>query len=126
MAPLSIAKVLLNQERLAILLAFGDKRTELSPSEVAEIAGAKVGNVAYHFKMLRQAGIIRFTRSRKVRGADEHFYVLEPGTPTAAHAAALGALMSRVAGALASVQPDAPAPVSEGPPAVPSPLARTG
>lgn len=45
-----------------------------SPSEVAKEIGEPLGNVSYHFKILRQCDAVELVRTRPVRGALKHFY----------------------------------------------------
>ena len=47
---------------------------ELSPSMLATKTGQPLGNVAYHIRVLLDAGVIEKTQERPVRGAVEHFY----------------------------------------------------
>lgn len=49
---------------------------ELSPRQFAEGDGAPLGNVAYHVRALREAGLIEQVRTMQRRGAVEHFYAL--------------------------------------------------
>jgi DNA-binding transcriptional ArsR family regulator len=65
-----------HETRLRILVLLRDGST-LSPREATErLSGDKLGKVAYHFRMLRDAGLITETRIAPVRGALQHFYVL--------------------------------------------------
>jgi DNA-binding transcriptional ArsR family regulator len=63
--------------RLHIALALRDG--ESSPRTVAEqLDGQSLSAVSHHFRALSRADVIRETRTRQVRGAVEHFYVLTP------------------------------------------------
>jgi DNA-binding transcriptional ArsR family regulator len=69
--------------RLRILALMGRSRAvEWSPSELSqelreEDPGATLGAVSYHVRVLRDAGLLRESRTALVRGAVQHFYVLE-------------------------------------------------
>lgn len=70
--------------RLRILVLFAEGRVEWSPKRMTDVLPQQVGSavlkaeslgtVAYHFRELDKAGLIRLTRQRPVRGASEHFY----------------------------------------------------
>lgn len=47
-----------------------------SPSEMADVFGAPLGNVAYHVRQLHQLGVVAKAGQRPVRGAVEHYYRL--------------------------------------------------
>ena len=46
----------------------------LSPKTAAQTIGLPLPNTAYHFKVLREAGLIELSRTEPRRGAVEHFY----------------------------------------------------
>lgn len=56
------------------------ERGILSPAEVAGELGLDVSEVSYHFRGLRDKGLIRLARTVQRRGFDEHFY--EPIAPS--------------------------------------------
>lgn len=61
-----------NPPQLAILLACAEKpcsAKDLAPSK------ADIGGIAYHFRVLADRQLIRFTRSEQRRGATAKFYV---------------------------------------------------
>lgn len=64
--------------RIEILL--GLDAPTLSPSELAErLDGAiALATLAYHFRILRERGVIELAESLPVRGATENFYRLTP------------------------------------------------
>jgi DNA-binding transcriptional ArsR family regulator len=45
-----------------------------SPAEIAQDLEENLGNVSYHVKTLRKAGVIELVEEKPVRGAMEHFY----------------------------------------------------
>jgi DNA-binding transcriptional ArsR family regulator len=45
-----------------------------SPNEIAQELGMPVGDVSYHVRTLREAGVIELVEERPVRGSTEHFY----------------------------------------------------
>ena len=55
------------------ILAMLDERTA-SPNELSGWLGANLGTVAYHVRMLDQAGLIELVSETRVRGAVEHHY----------------------------------------------------
>lgn len=62
--------------RLQLLSQFNDR--SMSPTELAERSGAGVslGVVAYHVRILRDAGLLELDQLEPVRGSAEHFYRL--------------------------------------------------
>jgi DNA-binding transcriptional ArsR family regulator len=55
------------------ILAFTAERVT-SPNEIARQINEVVGNVGYHARVLRDAGLIELVEEKPVRGAVEHFY----------------------------------------------------
>ena len=45
-----------------------------SPRDIAEELGAKLGDVGYHVRMLRDYGAVELVRTERRRGAVKHFY----------------------------------------------------
>jgi len=43
-------------------------------SQVAATLGTHKGNIAYHLRVLREAGLVRLTSARRVRGGTEQYY----------------------------------------------------
>lgn len=43
-------------------------------SQLAATLGTHKGNIAYHLRVLREAGLVRLTGARKVRGGTEQYY----------------------------------------------------
>jgi len=68
-----LAKALSHPLRQRILQCFND-RGVLSPSELAEVLGERLGNVSYHVRILRELGYLELVRIEPRRGALEHFY----------------------------------------------------
>jgi DNA-binding transcriptional ArsR family regulator len=46
-----------------------------SPKEIAAAVGKPIGNVAYHIRELKKAGVVILVDEQKRGGATEHFYV---------------------------------------------------
>lgn len=67
-----LVKALAHPLRIRIL-AHLEHRTA-SPSDVAAEIGAPLGNVSYHMRTLERLGLVRMVRTRRRRGAIEHFY----------------------------------------------------
>jgi DNA-binding transcriptional ArsR family regulator len=65
-------KALSHPLRYRILVRLNERAA--SPSELAEALGEKIGNVAYHVRMLVELDAIELVRTRQVRGTVEHFY----------------------------------------------------
>jgi DNA-binding transcriptional ArsR family regulator len=66
------AKAITHPIRLQALTIFTERVA--SPAEIARDLGEQVGNVSYHVRELEKLGMIELVRTRKVRGAVEHFY----------------------------------------------------
>jgi DNA-binding transcriptional ArsR family regulator len=60
---------------------------EASPRQMADRLREPLGNVSYHVRQLRDAGLIELTRTQPRRGAVEHFYVLADGVGAASDGA---------------------------------------
>jgi DNA-binding transcriptional ArsR family regulator len=48
----------------------------ISPTQIARIADATLGSIAYHVRTLLAAGLVELADEGRVRGAVEHFYAL--------------------------------------------------
>lgn len=72
----AIGKELIHPTRAMVLDAFVKAGEPLSPSQIAEESGERLGNVSYHVRALLEKGFIRLTRTEPRRGAVAHFYVL--------------------------------------------------
>ncbi|PSL57705.1 helix-turn-helix protein [Saccharothrix carnea] len=85
-------KALAHPLRQRLLFALG--REPATTSQLAVALGAQKGNVGHHLKVLREAGLVRVTRTRRVRGGTEQYYertfrrLSVPG-PAAGHTGAL-------------------------------------
>jgi hypothetical protein len=62
------------QHPLRQRLLFKYAETVTSPSAVAADLGERLNLVSYHTKVLHEAGCIELVRTRRRRGATEHFY----------------------------------------------------
>lgn len=58
--------------RCRLLATFGERVA--SPNEIAQELGMPVGDVSYHVRTLKDAGVIELVEERPVRGSTEHFY----------------------------------------------------
>lgn len=45
-----------------------------SPSDLARSLDLPLSNVAYHFRVLAEAGALKLVRTEPVRGSSKHFY----------------------------------------------------
>lgn len=81
MAPKQLAavgKIVSHPLRVAILkvIAVDDEgKRKRSPNELADVLDEPVGNVSYHMKTLRDAGLVKLVGTVPRRGAVEHFYL---------------------------------------------------
>jgi DNA-binding transcriptional ArsR family regulator len=91
-AAAEIAKALSHPLRLSYLRALTERR-ELSPSEFARETDEPLGNVSYHVKALRDAGVLEVASTVPRRGAVEHRYSLSG--PRAGVAMAVADLLAR-------------------------------
>ena len=71
-----VVKALAHSLRVRILMLL-DERT-MSPRELAEELGARLGNVSYHVRQLASLGLIKLVKRTPRRGAVEHHYRTEP------------------------------------------------
>lgn len=55
------------------ILALANQRP-ISPAEFSEELGLPLSNVAYHFRVLNEFGLIELARERSSRGCSEHLY----------------------------------------------------
>lgn len=58
--------------RCRLMAIFADRVA--SPNEIAQELGMPVGDVSYHVRTLKDAGIIELVEERPARGSTEHFY----------------------------------------------------
>ena len=72
--PAMLGQALSHPLRVAILMRMNSPLREMSPSEYAKETDEILANCSYHFRQLRDFGLIEETRTRPVRGATEHFY----------------------------------------------------
>jgi hypothetical protein len=73
-AALSLAKALCHPSRVRILTEMNTPTRRMSPVQYADRHGEHLGSVAYHFRILRQAGCIRVVEENMRRGGTEHVY----------------------------------------------------
>jgi DNA-binding transcriptional ArsR family regulator len=52
----------------------GNTNGGLSPKTLSTDLGQPIGDVAYHFRTLAEAGILKLADEKRRRGAIEHFY----------------------------------------------------
>lgn len=66
--------------RKAVLLRLVELNGRVeSPTQLANQFDMKVGNMAYHIKILKEMGLIELKDTAPRRGATEHFYAIAPG-----------------------------------------------
>ncbi len=70
----NLTKALSHPLRQRILERLSADGAEASPTQLAHLLDAPVGNVAYHVRVLHKLECIELVRTRKVRGALEHYY----------------------------------------------------
>src|SRR6059058_3334784 len=69
---LVLAKALCHPSRVRILTEMNTPTRRMSPVQFADRHGEPLGTVAYHFRILRQAGCIRVVEENMRRGGLEH------------------------------------------------------
>ena len=67
--------------RVKVVEAFLAEDT--SPKDVADALEVSLSNVSYHVRVLVDCGYLELIDKRQVRGAMQHFYRLELGSPEA-------------------------------------------
>ena len=67
-----LARVIAHPLRHRLLFEYADRVT--SPSKLAGKLGQPVNLVSYHTAVLRNAGCLELVRTKRRRGAEEHFY----------------------------------------------------
>ena len=68
----ALGAIVAHPVRCRLLVIFADRIA--SPTEVAQELGMPVGDVSYHVRTLKEAGVIELVDERPVRGSTEHFY----------------------------------------------------
>lgn len=68
----ALGAIVAHPVRCRLIAIFADHVA--SPNEIAQELGMAVGDVSYHVRTLREAGIIELVEERPVRGSTEHFY----------------------------------------------------
>lgn len=63
--------------RTGILASYMTDDIVHSPNEIATLLGERVPNVAYHVRILLDAGILQLASTVQRRGALEHYYRLD-------------------------------------------------
>ncbi|HEU4705989.1 MAG TPA: helix-turn-helix domain-containing protein [Solirubrobacterales bacterium] len=64
--------------RRIVRLARSRAEEELSPVEINRRLGEDLSNLSYHVRCLVGFGFLKLAYTRRVRGATEHFYQLDP------------------------------------------------
>lgn len=97
----ALAKALSHPLRFRLLQRYSERIA--SPSELAKVTGARLGDVTYHTRVLRELGCIELVRTRKRRGATEHFYraAVRAWLPGVQAPATAGARLEEIAGGVA-------------------------
>jgi DNA-binding transcriptional ArsR family regulator len=68
----ALGAIVAHPVRCRLMAVFADRVA--SPNEVAHQFGMPVGDVSYHVRTLKDAGLIELVEERPVRGSTEHFY----------------------------------------------------
>ncbi len=68
----ALGAIVAHPVRCRLMAIFADRVA--SPNEIAQELGMSVGDVSYHVRTLKDAGIIELVQERPVRGSTEHFY----------------------------------------------------
>lgn len=74
MQSVRLAKTLSHPMRWKILMRMNTPCRRMSPKEFSEETGETLSSVAYHFRGLKNGGLIRLVETEPRRGATEHFY----------------------------------------------------
>lgn len=61
--------------RRQALRLFTNRKPEWSPGGLASKIPVPLGNLSYHMRVLSDLGVTTETRTEKVRGAEQHFYI---------------------------------------------------
>lgn len=68
----ALGAIVAHPVRCRLMAVFADRVA--SPNEIAREFGMPVGDVSYHVRTLKDAGLIELVEERPVRGSTEHFY----------------------------------------------------
>jgi DNA-binding transcriptional ArsR family regulator len=68
----ALGAIVAHPVRCRLMAIFADRVA--SPNEIAQELGMPVGDVSYHVRTLKDAGMIELVEERPVRGSTEHFY----------------------------------------------------
>jgi DNA-binding transcriptional ArsR family regulator len=68
-------RAIASAQRRSVLRILHDAEEARSPSAIAEWLGVSVAHISYHFKVLRECGVVVLTDTQPRRGAVEHFYI---------------------------------------------------
>jgi DNA-binding transcriptional ArsR family regulator len=68
----ALGAIVAHPVRCRLLTIFADRVA--SPNQVSQELGMPVGDVSYHVRTLKDAGVIELVDERPVRGSTEHFY----------------------------------------------------
>lgn len=72
--PVDLFEGLAHQLRRRVLRLMMDERREMTPRNLADRLGEPLSVVSYHVRVLEQCKAVRLTRTKRVRGATQHFY----------------------------------------------------
>lgn len=71
-----VARLFVHPIQVAILETLAEDDEPQAPTLLAKRFGEDLGVVSYHVRHLAEAGLLRQTRTRPVRGTVQHFYTL--------------------------------------------------
>jgi hypothetical protein len=71
-----LGKIISHPLRLAILDELGTEAAAASPTTLARLCGASIGNTSYHVTVLAAGGCLALKETIRRRGAVEHVYWL--------------------------------------------------
>lgn len=69
---LRLTKALAHRMRVNIMAVISWRM--IAPSEYARETGEKLSNVSYHFRRLKEYGVIELAKTQQVRGSTKHYY----------------------------------------------------
>jgi DNA-binding transcriptional ArsR family regulator len=60
--------------RRRVLRLMRDERREMTPRGLSDRLDEPLSVLSYHVRVLEQCGAVRLTRTKRIRGATQHFY----------------------------------------------------
>ena len=69
-----VARALTHPTRITILMKMNDPRRRMSPKAFCDETDGHLSNVSYHFRCLKEAGLIKLVAMSPARGSVQHFY----------------------------------------------------